>query len=258
MAKSVAVINRKGGVGKTTCAVNIAVCLAAAGQNVLLLDMDPQGNATTHMGIRKEKGMGTVYHLLTGQKNVSQVLRTIYSPALHFIMADSHLVGAEIELVDYKEREKKLSRALEAHAADFDYILIDCPPSLGLLTLNALVAADGVIIPLQCEFFSMEGFMQTRDTIDRINRNFDKSITMDAVLFNMVDGSPEKNAFIQEFRERLLEDSPVATWTIPYDNQINIAPSHLKPGVCFNPWGHAAKQFQEIALNLIWANRGSV
>lgn len=251
MTKRLAVINRKGGVGKTTCAVNIAVCLAAAGKNVLLLDMDPQGNATTHLGIRKEKGLGTVYHLLTGQKKVSQVMQTIYGPSLHFIMADSNLVGAEIELVNHKERERRLSKALEAHGVDFDFVLMDCPPSLGLLTLNALVAADGVIIPLQCEFFSMEGFVQTRDTIDRINRHFNKSITMEAVLFNMMDGSPEKMYFIQEFREKLLEDSLGATWTIPYDNQVNIAPSHLKPGVCFNPWGQAAKQFQEIALTLI-------
>lgn len=253
MAETLAVINRKGGVGKTTCAVNIAVCLAAAGQRVLLVDMDPQGNATTTLGVRKDRGLGTSYHLLTGSKTLASVVMAIYPPSFHFIMADSDLVGAEIELVNQTERERTLQRAMASQDGAYDFIFLDCPPSLGLLTLNALVACDGVIVPVQCEFFSIEGFVQTRDTIQRINRNFDKTITLDGILFNMFDGSEEKQNFIREFQSRL--DAAVSTWIIHYDNQVNIAPSHLKPGVCYHPWGHATQQFQKIALDLIRTNR---
>jgi len=254
LARILAVINRKGGVGKTTCAVNMAVCLAAAGKKVLLMDMDPQGNATTTLGVRKDRGLGTVYHLLLGSKNFAAVVMEIYPPLFHFIMADADLVGAEIELVGYENRERHLQKAIDPHRSHYDFIILDCPPSLGLLTVNALVACDGVVVPLQCEFFSIEGFVQTRDTILRINRNFAKAITVDGIIFNMFDGSEAKQNFIQEFKDRL--DQPASTWIVHYDSQVNIAPSHLKPGVCFNPWGEAAKQFQEIALDLIRANRG--
>ncbi|MBF0422248.1 MAG: ParA family protein [Magnetococcales bacterium] len=255
MPRILAVINRKGGVGKTTCAVNTAVCLAAAGQRVLLLDLDPQGNATTTFGLRKDRGMGTTYHLLIGEKKYSEVVQVLYPPLFHFIMADSNLVGAEIELIGVKQRESALQRALAPCQEGYDFIILDCPPSLGLLTLNALVAADGVIIPVQCEFFSMEGFVQTRDAIQRINNNFNKAITMEAILFNMVDDSEAKQNFIREFQERLL-DATMSTWTIPYDSQVNIAPSHFKPGVCYNPWGQATRQFQELALHLLRTDRG--
>ncbi|MBF0145267.1 MAG: ParA family protein [Magnetococcales bacterium] len=253
MTRIYSVINRKGGVGKTTCAVNIAVCLAAAGKNVLLVDMDPQGNATTMLGVRKDLGLGTVYHLLSGTKTIESVVMTIHLPSFHFIMADTDLVGAEIELVNCKERERFLQRAIGTCGAAYDFIIFDCPPSLGLLTINALVASDRVIVPLQCEFFSIEGFIQTRDTIFWINRHFDKSITMDAILFNMFDDSSEKRNFIHEFQSKL--DESVATWTIHYDHQVNIAPSHFKPGVCYNPWGVATREFQDIALHLIETNR---
>ncbi|MBF0109033.1 MAG: ParA family protein [Magnetococcales bacterium] len=254
MSRTLAVINRKGGVGKTTCAVNLAVCLAAAGAKTLLVDLDPQGNATTTLGVGKDQGLGTIYHLLSGAQSFPSVLRTIHVPWFQFIMADTDLVGAEIELVGHPRREQVLQQALASHRDGFEFVLFDCPPSLGLLTLNALVACDGVIVPVQCEFFSIEGFVQTRDTIERINHHFGKTISLEAILFNMFDGSEEKKAFITEFKNRLAQ--PVAAWTIDYDHQVNMAPSHFKPGVCYNPWGVASRQFKDIALHLIATNRG--
>ena len=187
MPRILAIANRKGGVGKTTTTVNVATAMAATGKKVLVVDLDPQGNASTSMGVNKKGTMPSSYEVLIGNVKLSQAMVWTEIPNFSLIPSSPDLAGAEIELVDVDNREYRLKQALNREAVNYDYILIDCPPSLSLVTINALVAADAVIVPLQCEFLALEGITDLIRNINQIKKRFNPSLALHGVVLTMYD-----------------------------------------------------------------------
>lgn len=186
MGKVIAIANQKGGVGKTTTSINLAASLAVAEKKVLLIDLDPQGNATSGIGISREGLSGSVYDLLIGRKGLSELVVPLQVPWLSVVPAHIDLVGAEIELVGMDGREQVLKDRLKGSIEHYDFILIDCPPSLGLLTLNALTAADSLLIPMQCEYYAMEGLAQLMNTFELVRRSLNPSLQVEGVLLTKI------------------------------------------------------------------------
>ena len=229
MAKTLAIVNQKGGVGKTTTAVNLAAGLALAERPTLLVDLDPQGNATTGLGVQKAGLHPTVYHVLLGGEPVDKAIRDTVVPGLKLLPADIDLVGAEIELVGGSRREHRLRDALEAASAAFDYIVIDCPPSLGLLTINALVAADRVLVPLQCEFYALEGLAHLlKKTVKLVRDKLNPGLDLLGILLTMFDGRTSLTLQIREEVNRYFPGQVFDT-VIPRNVRLTEAPSHGRP-----------------------------
>ena len=229
MARSLAIVNQKGGVGKTTTAVNLAAGLALAERPTLLVDLDPQGNATTGLGVQKAGLHPTVYHVLLGGEPVDKAIRDTVVPGLKLLPADIDLVGAEIELVGGSRREHRLRDALEAASAAFDYIVIDCPPSLGLLTINALVAADRVLVPLQCEFYALEGLAHLlKKTVKLVRDKLNPGLDLLGILLTMFDGRTSLTLQIREEVNRYFPGQVFDT-VIPRNVRLTEAPSHGRP-----------------------------
>ena len=233
MPRILAVANRKGGVGKTTTTVNVATAMAAAGKKVLVIDLDPQGNASTSMGVDKKGSMPSSYEVLLGEKRLTDAVVWTEIPGFSIIPSSPDLAAAEIELVDMEKREFALKKALVKEAVNYDYILIDCPPSLSLVTINALVAADAVIVPLQCEFLALEGISDLIRNINVIKKNFNPGLTLHGVVLTMYD---KRNNLTQMVEDdvRNFFGKKVYNTVIPRNVRISEAPSHGKPVLLYD------------------------
>jgi chromosome partitioning protein len=229
----IAIANQKGGVGKTTTAVNLATALAAADKKVLLFDLDPQGNASTGLGISRQSRSVTSYEVLVGAKPVKAATVSTSIPHLSVVAASVDLSGAEIELVAAERREYRLRDALSGQALDFDYVLIDCPPSLGLLTLNALVAAHAVLVPLQCEFYALEGLSHLVRTIERVKRHLNPTLEIQGVVLTMFDKRNNLSDLVAADVRDHFGDKVYDT-VIPRNVRISEAPSHGKPVLLYD------------------------
>ncbi len=228
MAKTLAVANQKGGVGKTTTAINLAAGLALAERRILLIDLDPQGNATTGLGVDKANLQRTIYHVLLEDLPIKEAVVKTELPLLDLVPADIDLVGAEIELVTTVDRERRLKGGLESVASSYDFVVIDCPPSLGLLTLNALTAAKAALVPLQCEYYSMEGLAHILRTVGLVKEKLNPALAVEGVVLTMFDGRTSLATQVKSEVQGHL-GSQVLQTIIPRNVRITEAPSHGKP-----------------------------
>ncbi len=233
MPRVFAIANRKGGVGKTTTTVNVATAMAATGKKVLVIDLDPQGNASTSMGVDKKGSMASSYEVLIGEAKLSQAVVWTEVPNFSIVPSSPDLAGAEIELVDMDNREYALKKALVKDAVNYDYVLIDCPPSLSLVTINALVAADAVIVPLQCEFLALEGITDLIKNINIIKKKFNPKLALHGVVLTMYD---KRNNLTQMVEDdvRQFFGKKVYNTVIPRNVRISEAPSHGKPVLIYD------------------------
>jgi chromosome partitioning protein len=250
MARIVAVVNQKGGVGKTTTAVNLAASVAAAGHRVLLVDFDPQGNASSAVGYPKDKIELSIYDALLGDVQMGDVIRPTEITTLFVAPANMDLVGAEIELIGTEGREKHLTAALAQVASRFDYILIDCPPSLGLLTINALAAADGVVVPMQAEYFALEGLSALLTTIERVREAINPRLVLEGILFCMYDPRTNLAGQVRGEVEEHLPDKVFRT-LIPRNVRLSEAPSFGKPVILYDLRCAGCQSYLELAREFV-------
>ena len=250
MGKVLAVANQKGGVAKTTTAVNLAALLAEEGKLVLLADMDPQGNATSGAGIEKAKGMRCIYDLLINDYPIEKVYHSTSVTGLTILPATIQLAGAEVELVPLVNRERLLKNALSEARAQFDYIIIDCPPSLGLLTLNALTAADGVLIPVQCEYYALEGLGQLINTIELVKKHLNPQLEIFGTLLTMQDPRTNLSSQVAEEVRRFFKDKTFEQ-SIYRNVRLSEAPSYGLPIHIYDPRSKGAEQYRLVALEVI-------
>lgn len=233
MGRVIAVVNQKGGVGKTTTAINLASGLAVADRLTLLIDLDPQGNATTGLGVPKEGLYPTIYHVLLGGEPLEKAVRETTVPNLFLVAADLDLVGAEVELVGLSGRESKLKDALGPARPKFDYILLDCPPSLGLLTVNALTAADSALVPLQCEYYALEGLAHLLKTIRLVRDRLNPRLEVEGIVLTMFDGRTSLAGQVKAEVHRYFSGQ-IFQAVIPRNVRLSEAPSHGKPIVLYD------------------------
>ncbi|MBN8777254.1 ParA family protein [Thiomonas arsenitoxydans] len=250
MAQIFCIANQKGGVGKTTTSVNLAAALANIGQCVLLVDMDPQGNATMGSGVDKHALEASVYEVLIGQAELAQARQRSAKAGYDLIGANRELAGAEVELVSLPQRERRLKTALATVDTDYDFILIDSPPALGLLTLNGLCAAHGVIVPMQCEYFALEGLSDLVNTIKQVHANLNRDLRIIGLLRVMFDPRITLQQQVSEQIKNHFGDKVFNT-VIPRNVRLAEAPSYGLPGVVFDPSSRGAKAFIEFAQEMV-------
>ena len=233
MPRIIAIANGNGGVGKTTTTVNVATAMAAAGKKVLVVDLDPQGNASTSMGVDKRGRMASSYEVLLGDKRLAEAIVWTEIPNFSLVPSSADLAGAEVELVDMENREYALKNALKKDAVNYDYILIDCPPSLSLVTINALVAADAVIVPLQCEFLALEGITDLIRNINQIKRKFNPKLELQGVVLTMYDRRNNLSQMVEDDVRNFFGKKVYQT-VIPRNVRISEAPAHGKPVLIYD------------------------
>jgi chromosome partitioning protein len=250
--KIISIANQKGGVGKTTTAVNLSTAFAAVGKKVLIVDMDPQGNATTGFGFSR-KNKKSIYDLLIGKATLGEALQQTIIPGLSLIPSGIELVGAEIELIHQPSRERILKKIFEAYHDFFDLVFIDCPPAMGLLSLNALVASDHVLIPLQCEYYALEGLSYLLGSIRKIKSNFNPSLELLAILLTMFDKRSTLSNQVADDVRKHLKDKVLST-TIPRNIKISEAPSHGKPVLVYDVRCVGSESYLNVAKEMIQKN----
>lgn len=250
MGRTIAVVNQKGGVGKTTTAVNVAAGLALAEKRTLLVDFDPQGNATTGLGVNKKDLSRTIYHVLLEGISLKEAVLATSLGYLAIVPADIDLVGAEIELVAADDRERHLVRALSSVKDEYDYVIVDCPPSLGLLTLNALAAADSALVPLQCEYYALEGLAHILRTISLVRERLNPNLRVEGIVLTMFDGRTSLAAQVRsEVNQHL--GSQVMTTIIPRNIRLTEAPSYGKPIMLYDLRSSGATAYLELTKEVL-------
>ncbi|WP_424237371.1 ParA family protein [Bhargavaea ginsengi] len=250
MGRIISIANQKGGVGKTTTSVNLSACLAHLGKKVLLIDTDPQGNATSGVGINKGDVQNCIYDVLIDDTEVRSAVMQTKVEGLHVLPATIALAGAEIELVSTISREVRLKHALDEVKGEYDYIIIDCPPSLGLLTLNALTASDGLIIPVQCEYYALEGLSQLLSTIRLVQKHLNQDLMIDGVLLTMFDARTNLGIQVIEEVKKYFQDKVYHT-VIARNVRLSEAPSHGEPIIVYDPRSRGAEVYLELAKEVI-------
>ncbi len=245
MSRILTIANQKGGVGKTTTAVNLAASLAASERRTLLIDIDPQGNAGSALGIRRDESEKTIYEVLLDGLPLADAIRKTELKFLDLVPASRHLVGAELELAELDHREYRLKRAVDPVAASYEYVVIDCPPSLGLLTLNGLVAAQGVVVPLQCEYYALEGLADVLRTIDLVRESANPVLKVDGIVLTMFSANNLATQVAEEIR-RTFGDQVFQT-VIPRNVRLSEAPSHGKPVLLYDVASKGCQSYLDLA-----------
>ncbi|HEX6560149.1 MAG TPA: AAA family ATPase [Longimicrobiales bacterium] len=255
MSRVIAIANQKGGVGKTTTAINLGASLAVAERKVLIIDMDPQGNATSGLGIDRASIGTSIYEVLVDREPIENaVLPRLHFPFLDLVPSDQDLVGAEVQLVQVKEREKLLRKALVTIREQYDYVLVDCPPSLGLLTLNTLAAADSVLIPIQCEFYALQGLTQLLNTVTLVQQNLNPRLQVEGVLLTMYDQRLNLSRQVADEAKEYFGNR-VYKMTIPRNVRLAEAPSFGKPIVVYDILSAGAQSYLALAQEIIARHR---
>ena len=254
MGEVIAIANQKGGVGKTTTAVNLSASLGVYEKKVLLVDVDPQANASSGLGVRAEEESRTIYEVLTGEAKLSDVIQK--TDLVELVPSHPKLTGAEIELVSQMARERKMKNALAGIRDDYDYVILDCPPSLGLLTLNTLTAADSILIPIQCEYYALEGLSQLLSTIRMVQRHLNENLKVDGVLLTMFDRRLKLSSQVADEAISYFGDKVYKT-VIPRNVRLSECPSFGKPVILYDVQSVGANSYLKLALEMINKRNGS-
>jgi chromosome partitioning protein len=257
MGKVIAIANQKGGVGKTTTAINLAAALAVLEKKVLLIDADPQANATSGVGIRQDVIHGTTYDCLVDHLDPGKAILQTSTPNLYILPSSIDLVGAEIELVNTESREFKMKEMIASIKGEYDYIFIDCLPSLGLITLNALVSADAVIVPVQCEFFSLEGFGKLKNTINLVQQSLNQDLKIEGIVLSMYDQRLRMANMVLEEIRHIISDKIFET-IVHRNSKIGEAPSLGQPVIIYDATSKGAINFLNLAQEFLSANEGAL